>query len=499
MSVQETQNIDDYTIPEIAELFGLNQPYTESKLSTQFIAFLKQHKNIDDAHMIFLKDAYMKLKNYIEDDVEGGDNDENVNQDSNKIIPNENNIYLNGSHNIQEIPETIVGEESSIKYNPTQQIIQNNHPVDINYSNLNPLQRKTITKLVNIDSIFRENPTIIKSNDFLYNFKEDMKNVISYKIVSLELPNIWNTFSNDLRNNEFTVTVYNYSSGTRDSTSKIIYIPETTHQIIMPEGKYEVNELVSILNNLFLTTKDGLDFLLFEVDNNTGKSIFRCKNQYDTKYVNSPKAFQGTSATNVFYSPDFAFKINFDLQEDQVLRNQQINLINNTNCIEDLSGTDLVLYNTTFRELYHNFGYLLGFQKNEYYINYSNSITYNYISSAEITYNGFLKSEGYYGDSLNKYFFIKIDDFNKNTHSSIISPAMDNMITDNIIAKIPIDVGTFTMINNNSSDLILKERTFFGPVNIRKLKIQLTDRFNRLIDIGFSNYSLTLEFKILYS
>lgn len=499
MSVQETQNIDDYTIPEIAELFGLNQPYTESKLSTQFIAFLQQHKNIDDAHMIFLKDAYMKLKNYIEEQEHDDNNVEN------EIIPNEGLEYLNGSHNIQEIPETIVGDESSIKYNPTQQIIQNNHPVDINYSNLNPLQRKTITKLVNIDSIFRENSNIVKSNDFLYNFKEDMKNVVSYKIASLELPNIWNIYSSELRNNEFTITVYNYSSGQRDPSNSdlstnIIYIPETTHQLTIPEGNHGVGDIICIINNMFLTIENGLDFLLFAVDGGTGKCIFRCKNINDVEYTSSPKAFQGDATTNVFYSPNFAFKINFDLQEDQDLRKQQIELINNnSSCIQDLSGTDLTLYNTQLRPLYHNLGYLFGFQQNEYYVDYSNNITYNYIESNVITYYGILVSEGYYGDSLNKYIFIKIDDFNKNTHNSIISPTTENLITDNIIAKIPVDVGTFSMLNSNNSDRILKERVFFGPVNIRKMRIQLTDRFDRFIDIGFSNYSLTLEFKMLYS
>lgn len=467
--MSDNENINDYDINDLLELFNLNQNFTETQLTTQFINFLSNHKNISNNQMLFLKDAYEKLKKNIdkisltEMNSEQYENDELTKWET---IPSTNNVS-----------DTYINEYKD--------------------SNLNPVKRETLKKLINIDSIFRKNIDITKTNEFMYDFYDELKNVISYKIVSSEIPSSWYTFSNDLKNNVFYITVNNYSTGTRDATSNIIY-NSTTSKIIIPEGNYTSTQLSNTLNNLFINYKNGLDFLLFNINQNTQHCNFRLKNGSDSNYPTSPKALIGNSSTNVYYSPNINYIINFDLEEDQTLRIQQ-NSLRENNDETDLSCSDLNIYNMNLRPLYYNCGYILGFHKNIYTANITNVYTDLVSSQTPILYHCFIESESQYDEFFHKYIFIKIDDFNKNTNTSIISQSTNNLNYDNIIAKIPCTQISNGIIFNNNSDHMNKERTFFGPVNIQKMKISIVDKYDRLIDFGQSNISLTLEFNIIYS
>ena len=49
------------------------------------------------------------------------------------------------------------------------------------------------------------------------------------------------------------------------------------------------------------------------------------------------------------------------------------------------------------------------------------------------------------------------------------------------------------------SDNILKKREYYGPVRIKKLQISLLNKYGSPIDLLNNNYSISLEFNILYS
>ena len=51
----------------------------------------------------------------------------------------------------------------------------------------------------------------------------------------------------------------------------------------------------------------------------------------------------------------------------------------------------------------------------------------------------------------------------------------------------------------NGSDLILKNREYFGPVNIEKLHIMLLDMYGKPYNLSNNDYSFALEFTILYT
>jgi hypothetical protein len=86
---------------------------------------------------------------------------------------------------------------------------------------LNPVEKRIITRVVGIDTMFRPQYETTKSTDFTYTLPEYIKNVVSIKIAAMELPNMWYMFSNYAKNNSFTVNAN-----------------DATTVVVIPEGNY---------------------------------------------------------------------------------------------------------------------------------------------------------------------------------------------------------------------------------------------------------------------
>lgn len=510
---------DSLSMHELFKLFNLdnNNKITEDTLNNNFVLLLENNNQLKDEDIDILEKSYYRLKEYINSTykkniyndplshttsiVNNINNNDNSSNDYNSITDTNiisENIFTDSILKTNNL--NIDNERNIIKKN----IIHSDNVFNRSYqkSNLNNVTRDVIKKIVNIDSLFRNN-NYNKTNDFIYELKNPIKNVISYKLSSIELPNIWYTFSDSLQNNEFTIIVYNYSTGNLDSSGNIIYENETSYNIKIPEGNYTKNEIITVINNIFSNSGLGLRYLKFDINDYTGKSIIRAKDITDTEYLSFPDLsifpFNDISG-NLYYSPNLKFKIYFDLQEDILLREQKNEIYEKySGCIQTISCELLDIYNKNIRPIEYNCGYLLGFKESIYTVDSSN-IKINIIKEyTPIEYKCFLETEGYFGDSIIKYIFLKVDDYKSNNYNSFICDNNINTNTDNILAKIPISSGSFSILFNNNSDFIFKERTFFGPVDLQKFRISLVDRFDRKLDIGSSNFSITLELSIIYN
>ena len=75
----------------------------------------------------------------------------------------------------------------------------------------------------------------------------------------------------------------------------------------------------------------------------------------------------------------------------------------------------------------------------------------------------------------------------------------------NIIGKVNFTqftegVGDFQAAQGEStSNAINREKRFFGPVNIQKLKITLYDDLGRILDLNNMDWSLELAFECVYN
>ena len=62
------------------------------------------------------------------------------------------------------------------------------------------------------------------------------------------------------------------------------------------------------------------------------------------------------------------------------------------------------------------------------------------------------------------------------------------------IAKVPNNPNSI-----NFDDIFYQSRrNYFGPVNIKKLKIQLLDELGRVVDLNISDFSFSIQIEQLY-
>ena len=92
-------------------------------------------------------------------------------------------------------------------------------------------------------------------------------------------------------------------------------------------------------------------------------------------------------------------------------------------------------------------------------------------------------------------FLNSIDDFNKNYSSTLTSPFQESVFTDqNAIAKVPNNPNLI-----NFDDIFYQsKRSYFGPVNIKKIHVRLLDELGRVVDLNNNDFSFSIQLEQLY-
>ena len=160
--------------------------------------------------------------------------------------------------------------------------VQNPHPIDLNGKNntnivtntqinkvgpgfLNSIKRVTQLQNLNLNSCFRNNYYQSNPCDFLYLIPTEIKNVVSMKLASIEIPNAWYLFSHLQKNNQFVIEWVS-----KDSLKQIF-------PIIVPDGNYDNESLQYYLNTTYFyesSTETDLKYIRFSIDPYNYKSKF---------------------------------------------------------------------------------------------------------------------------------------------------------------------------------------------------------------------------------
>jgi hypothetical protein len=214
---------------------------------------------------------------------------------------------------------------------------------------------------------------------------------------------------------------------------------ETRAAIVVPDGNYKPADLLTYLNNYVTTTIGGVFAnLVFTINSTTSSS-------------GSGQMIIGFST-----EPSLGATIVLDFQA---------NLQGNPDF-----GTPLPL----------KFGWHLGFRLGIYEGNST------YVSEGLVNLNG------------PKYFYLVVDDYNNNVNNNFYSAFTSSILNKNILARISYPNGNFTDISENNLSLVTTARTYFGPVDIQKLNIQLLDEFGRIVDLNNMDYSFCLTMQSAY-
>jgi hypothetical protein len=316
-------------------------------------------------------------------------------------------------------------------------------------SNLNNLKRKVITQTLIFNSIYREDYLHTMSTDFTINLPTYLKNVLSMRLSSLQIPNVIYCISSKKQNNQMYIT---------DPSNNLSHV-------IFPDGNYSISEFVAILKTL-LTPLDPLYDVSY--------------NHYTQQItINNTNTFKMNFTHNIEINTGNIYKTHNTscIGTQQVVDVSNCNFVSNSTFVHNQHNCN----NININQAYNTLGWIMGYRKTSY----SKLKSYT--------------TEGLYNGLATDYIYFNLNDFNNSQSQSIVGLFSNSMVsnnnssTSNILGMIPLTSNNWQVCFVNGNDLIEKKREYFGPVNIYKLKVQLLDQYGNIIDLNNMDFSFSIE------
>jgi len=146
--------------------------------------------------------------------------------------------------------------EQEIQQRPTTPYIYTQN-TDFLPGILNPVQTRTLTQCISIDTRFRENPYTTQSSDFAIHIPNKVKKVVSLQLTAFEIAShsIYN-ISTSLKNNYLYMRI-------------VLEKKEETNVFYLPDGNYNTETIIHQLNTLMRETeKQAFSKICFRIDPN---------------------------------------------------------------------------------------------------------------------------------------------------------------------------------------------------------------------------------------
>ena len=426
-------NISNYTINELEKMLELRNGYTKAEIITQTTIFkdkvlgennmpISKKNDIVD----FLNKASNKIIKKLTLSLEKTQDDftPSFEKMTNTIIPG------NGSSAVIE-KSSIVAGLNWPKF--SGRLIDNaDQPPGI----INPINVRTIKRTINLDTRFRPNYYATSSTDFSLTLPVRVKNAVSMRIASIEIPISWYTVAKYWGNSFFKIEWGDNGDGTF-ANNYTVTIPDGNYELFW-QAATEATDLASTINTFMHANGDStLKNIIFNVDRTSGRSGFAWKS--------------GVTPTN--------FRVTFSIDE---------------NGNSDFSTI-----------LQFRLGWLLGFR-----VGFYEGLS---IVSEGICY---MKGPRYaficindFNNSVSNYFISAFS-------SSLLQKDIIARIN---LTYIQQQQGVYqTGQDDGLSTQINRQRSYFGPVDIERLEIKLLDEYGRIIDLNNMDWSMALTMECLY-
>lgn len=278
-------NIQNYNFKELLSLFKINEndndfsnkekmdsvvSVVESNYPDLYPFYLKSRKIVSTLYRLVEKNIIDKkeIDNYA-NKIKQTENFENLKEDEiiDKIVITAMKTYNKNVNNYSLLNEPNMNVN---RLNPglnnknNTNLINNTFPNVVAPGDLNPVKRITQNQNLNLNSCFRHNYYQSNPCDFIYVIPVEIKNVISMRLVSIELPNAWYLFSHVQKNNIFQIEIR--ADGNTQSFS-----------IVIPDGNYDIDTLQCYLNTTYFyesSMDTYLKYIKFYIDTYNLKSRF---------------------------------------------------------------------------------------------------------------------------------------------------------------------------------------------------------------------------------
>lgn len=442
-------DINTYSLTELENLFKLNKPYNEENI-------LSKKKNLEN---LVLKSNINKNKQ--EELLIFLDNVKN------KLI-NEYFNSLKHNNNIFNDVNTFDGNYFNMKNKNIYSVLENNKKIN----------KSIIKKTYTIDSIFRENYGTYPSHDYIIDLPETVTNAVTMSISSIEMPLSYYNISEELNNNIFRIEISSNDASINDLSCNISLIPGLYESLYTSSAQRKSQDIEKIINKTIQNrAKDFTDNnnslqdisnLEFKINLQSGAGVF--------KYINPTR----TSSPN-----------KIDLSNN----NNNTKIILNFN-VDNESTRDYCSEN----EIYQKLGWQLGFRDNKAIIQKENAENDDNDNNEYLIISPCICHISY-----PRYLYISIEDYQLSSYNHF-SVAAPSIIAPHIVSRINIlsCLEEKTAFKNAGApgDYFYSNkhvREYYGPTNIKKLKIQILDEYGRNFTINNMDWSFVLSFECIYN
>lgn len=460
-----------------------------------------------------------------------------------------NNWYKN-----QALPQTGVSNENQtdkvtnrqqkidvfgnthVPMNRNQLGISNNFQLDVAQDSLNPNLKNTITRFVNLDSQFRQYTSNFESSatDYTLDLSDPLTNALSMRLYSYQIPFSWYVIDISLGNTCFWIT-----QTIADPVTGVL----TTYNIpiTIPPGNYTASQLVDAITKSFglmnFTFTPPSVPVTYDVSNGKmtlnlyGGSFSGITILVDGVPVQVPAFIISQSTIITFYDHTARLQCGVVCVNKSFYLNQTLGWVmgfrvpsenvlqtgNTGTAVVDLTGTKyLILVVDDYNQNHVNNG-LVSIAEYSNVLKlpsyYSPDLPYtcvppSSVNTAEIFPSG--KSRNEYTNTqillpsapriLTNTQLYTINEISRNRSSNTNYRAKAPTSTD-ILAIIPIKTSgtsTGTILVEFSGSLQDNTRTYFGPVNVDRMRIRLLNDKGNAINLNGLDWCVTLICECLY-
>jgi hypothetical protein len=415
-----------------------------------------------------------------------------------------------------------------VPMNRDQLGVNNNYTVPVSQDSLNPNLKNTITRFVNLDSQFRQfsNGSDSSSTDYTLDLSDPLTNALSIRLYSYQIPYSWYVIDIPYGNTCFWIS----------DISNNINIP-----ITVSPGNYNPTQLTTTLNDILIKLFSNLTNPV-EYNTNNGKLTFNLNGGiYSGGLINgidiNPFIIDSTTIL-LFFDQTAKLQCDTNCVNKSYYLNQTLGWImgfrfsyiyvdpsgNTGSGIVDLNGTKyLILVIDDYNQNHVNNG-LVSITE------YSNVLKMPSYYSADLTYTCLnatntsnMKSNintdtlflsGKQNIEYSKTQLVvpsaprtlttsqiyTINEINKNRNNNTNYRAKAPTSPD-ILAMIPIKtsgLSTGGLIVEFAGSLQDNIRTYFGPVNIDRMRVKLLNDKGNVINLNGADWCVTLIIECLY-
>ncbi len=457
-------DINNYTIRELINFFKLEQQYTIDDLDNKEGELINNVLNVYSTSDInykkeliqFIKNGKQILYGTVKQPPKNNNsnnkskNSENDKNDKSDKVENHKTNSSTPSTILESLDSNILNKSfipSNLgnSYNNIGKIINplSSHPSlqeqSIPTTTVNGYNIHTNTANYVFNTRFRDNYFGTVSSNCSFTLPTIIKNIISISLAGIQIPNVTNTFSNSKETNQ----LYIY-----EDTTGLNAI------VIVPRGNYKINTFVPALEKAINEQVIGSYPNRFTVTINDSTNTINIINSTYTFRINVLK--KKSDPANLFQCPFDSYYLN-----------------NNTDNVDEKKKIKPSDFFTTM-------GYLMGFRKFEYF--------------GEKSY----KTEAPFDDSLQDYCYFELEDYTDSHNETTYGILPTYILSNNIIAVLPITTPKYISSFDNNSNFIYKNREYKAPVDIKKITIRMRADQGAIMDLHEIDFSFVLQIKTIY-